>query len=75
MFVTGQLYQVRVFLLYETCLLENLWRSELLPAAIEEDDLERGFEKFDEDMDSIEDTFAKLEGKARRQQEWRRQQW
>ena len=35
----------------------------MLPAIIEEDDIERNFEKFDEEMDSIDQAFEKIEGK------------
>ena len=38
-------------------------KSEMLPAIIEEDDIERNFEKFDEEMDSIDQAFEKIEGK------------
>ena len=38
----------------------------MLPAAIEEDNIERDFEKFDKEMNSIDQSFEKLEGKIKR---------
>ena len=53
-----------VFALREFIYTKVLDKSEMLPAMIEKDDIERNFEKFDEEMDSIDQTFEKIEGKS-----------